>query len=76
MIRAVESALLIFASVSPFLITLLTKPSGSGGLLTATAAGAGVPIAGIVTESEEDAFRISSAYPGSEQARINKTVTW
>ena len=72
MTRAVESVLHIFASVSPFLMTFLTKPSGSRGVL-----GAGVAAgAGATAEVGGDAVWISSAYPGSEQAKRNKTVMW
>ena len=51
MIREVESVQHIFASVSPFLVTLLIKPSGIRGVLTAgtdaVAGGAGVLTAGV-----------------------------
>ena len=48
MIRHVESVRHIFASVSPFLVTLLIKPSGIRGVLTA-GAGAVAGVAGVLT---------------------------
>jgi hypothetical protein len=75
MIRFVESAILSFDSVSPFLMTLFIKPSGSEGVLTAFAGGGkGGLTSGAATEVGGDAVWISEAYPCSELPERNNIV--
>ncbi len=63
MTRTVESVVHICESDSPFLMTLLIKPSGSGDRLTAGAAVA-----------RGDAFVLSAAYPDREQLERHNTI--